>query len=384
MPRIFRSRSLGYLVGLAAVAGLAAGYALAASSHGTIILQTPPAAAMCHDCAQPYAKLPLDPPAGFNPLKATDAQLDVYGFPPRPDAAKAPADYAVWAKAVSAHATRIIPQLRATKIYNGPVKRLSVPNGTVRNGVTGATSNNWSGYVISDSTNPFAATNTRISGVFIVPTAQEAFGTCSSNWVYSSQWIGLDGFNSSDVFQAGSETWASCINGTTVAYYGVWYEWYPTSEVQIANFPVSPGDEIYLYIWNTSSTTGKLYLLDETKNTLVRLSFSAPGGTQLTGNSAEWIVERPGIDGGLATLTNYISDEWEDAIVNAGGGGYSAAAPTAHGKIYSLTMLDDSSAPISTASTSEKNLKYTAPDNSVTTTAGTALWFADEGSARGP
>jgi hypothetical protein len=30
----------------------------------------------------------------------------------------------------------------------------------------------------------------------------------------------------------------------------------------------------------------------------------------LVGNSIEWIVERPGVGGGLATLTNYIDVSW--------------------------------------------------------------------------
>jgi hypothetical protein len=35
-----------------------------------------------------------------------------------------------------------------------------------------------------------------------------------------------------------------------------------------------------------------------------------PSGTSLIVNSAEYVVERPGVNGGLATLTYYIDDFW--------------------------------------------------------------------------
>lgn len=390
MLPFLKNRSVGVLVGLAAIAALGAGYASAGSSANVQenIIYSPPAESVCHDCARPYAKIPLTPPANFNPLTASDAQIAVYGFPPRPNAKTSPGLYTDWARLVSAHATRIIPQLQATRVINGPIKnRSKVQSAGVKNGVLGATSNNWSGYSIIDNTDPFAAVNTKIIATFIVPRGQLAFGSCkgaANASDYSSQWVGIDGDNSPDVFQAGVEVDAQCVSGATVPFYSAWYEWFPLSETRISNFTIAPGDEIHLYIWNTSSTTGNMYMLDETRNKAVTLAFTAPSGTTLVGNSAEWIVERPGVNGGLATLTNYTSVEWEAAVLTAGGHDYSPNLATPSGQIYSLTMLDDSDAPISTGATSARNLIYTSPTNTTTTTSGTALWFANQGSSRGP
>jgi hypothetical protein len=44
------------------------------------------------------------------------------------------------------------------------------------------------------------------------------------------------------------------------------------------------------------------------------VGFTAPSGTKLLGNSAEWITERPSVGGGLATLTNYIADIYWNGV----------------------------------------------------------------------
>src|ERR1700756_4341539 len=95
------------------------------------------------------------PPAGFDPIMASDHELAFHGFPPRPDQNANPKAYARWARAMKASKTRIVPTLEQTTIFHGPVKhavaansnaaesKLAPPPGTVKN----ALSYNWSGYV---------------------------------------------------------------------------------------------------------------------------------------------------------------------------------------------------------------------------------------------
>lgn len=343
--------------------------------------QAPPPESVCRDCARPHAISPPAPPAGFNPLAATDTQLAFYGFPPRPDPAKSPGAYAVWAKVVTLPVTRIVPQLQVTNIANGPARIISVSR-PVANGPTGTASKNWSGYVVQDPNNPFKTANTYIYSAFVVPIAQQAFGTCSSNWDYSSMWVGIDGWGSNDVLQAGVEADAQCSSNTTNPYYAAWYEWYPDNEVRLSNFPIAAGDVIYVYVWNTSTTSGNYYIANDTANVASSLSFSAPNGTVLQGNSVEWIVERPSINSNLATLTNYVADPWYYSHANnPSGAGYSPArAPT--GTIYSVTM-QVSGANVSRAFTStNEGLTYVDPTGASAHYSGTALWFFDEGAAR--
>jgi hypothetical protein len=73
---------------------------------------------------------------------------------------------------------------------------------------------------------------------------------------------------------------------------------------------IAPGDDYFVEVWNTSATQGYAYLVNENTNTSVQIGFTAPSGTTLKGNSAEWVTERPGVGGTLATLTNYIADPY--------------------------------------------------------------------------
>ena len=61
------------------------------------------------------------PPPDFNPLTASDAQLDEYGFPPRPNRDLGPEARARWEQRVMSQ-TRIVPELAQTNVFHGLVK----------------------------------------------------------------------------------------------------------------------------------------------------------------------------------------------------------------------------------------------------------------------
>jgi hypothetical protein len=366
----------------AAVFGCAAA---AGSAQGKITL-VPPAESVCKHCTPPLAIQAPIPPRGFNPVTASDDQLAFYGFPPRPDALSAPGAYSAWHTLVTLPVQRVTTGFQQTTIYNRPADILSTGQKTPGSTTTGASSSNWSGYTVEGSNNVFNVTNTTIYGVFEVPVAQQAFGSCTGGWDYSSQWIGIDGWGSSDVFQAGYEADAYCSGGSTSQFYSAWYEWYPNSETRISGFPANPGDIIYLYIWPTSTTTGEYYIANLTADEATSASFSAPSGTHLQGNSIEWIVERPGVNGSLATLTNYVNVPWYYATAtvpkNNGTTTQYSPADGHSGTILSITMDDNSGNGISDAFTSKNNdLTYVAPNGDNYYYSGTALWFYDFGSA---
>jgi Peptidase A4 family len=173
------------------------------------------------------------PPVTFNPAIASPEALQQYGFPPRPDQLKAPAAYNAWAKAVSAPQTRLqSPQLVQTPIYNGsaqiqPFRESKQPAGEFNSNPSNSiatASSNWSGYADYDNTTkPFA--RSYIYAYWIVPVAQHAFGNSSGGWDYSSQWVGIDGYGSPDVLQAGTEADAYASGPITATFYAGWIEW---------------------------------------------------------------------------------------------------------------------------------------------------------------
>ena len=295
------------------------------------------------------------PPAGFNALTSSDADLAAYGFPPRPNEALQPKAFGAWKKAVAASTRRIAPQLELTNIKHGPIQRVSESSNT---------SNNWSGAVaFSGATSYQADSFYYVFADYVVPAARQAYGVCTGSWDFSSTWIGIDGSGSDDVLQAGSESDAYCDGSGTASFYSAWYEWFPLGEVRIKNFPISAGDDLFVEVWSEGPTQGFAYFENYTTGQTVELEFSAPAGVNLVGNSAEWVVERPGVNGGLADLTNYISDYMADCFAATFGKvGY---APGSSSSIQ-LTMVDDSNKAISTP----------------TLLGDYALWFQDEGSAR--
>jgi hypothetical protein len=246
------------------------------------------------------------PPEGFAALTASDEQLSTFGFPPRPDRAASPKHYASWTKAMVASRKRIVPTLEQTSIFHGPAR---LREGVESTEVTALESYNWSGYVNLNGATRFGSSSfSGIAAEVVVPTALEAFGTCSSSADYASSWVGIDGVDADDVLQAGIEFDAVCLDGVTATLYSPWIEWYPSSEIRISNLPISPGDDYYVQVWNTSATQGYVYLVNENANEAVTICFTPPSGTKLVGNSAEWITERPDVNGAPATLTNYVAE----------------------------------------------------------------------------
>jgi hypothetical protein len=263
------------------------------------------------------------PPAGFDPITASDEELQYHGFPPRPNQTNEPKAYATWAKAMKASKTRIIPKLEQTTVFHGPAKpgkasnptavesSLSAPTGKVSNL---SYSYNWSGYVDFSGASSYGSSSYYyLVNHMVVPVAQQAFGACTGGWDWGSEWNGIDGWGSNDVLQAGVEFDAYCSGGYKSAYYSAWYEWYPYGEVRISSLPVTAGDDVFVEVWHTSPTQGYAYLVNYNNNQAVSVGFTAYPGYPLVGNSAEWIAERPSVGGSLATLTNYIMIPFWDA-----------------------------------------------------------------------
>ena len=279
-----------------------------------------------HELNLPGATTIDAPPAGFDPITASDQDLQYHGFPPRPDQNGTPKAYATWVKAMKASKSRIVPKLEQTDIFHGPVKQAKTPANPTAveySALAGpgkesnvAYSRNWSGYVdFSGATSYGSKSYYFLVNDYTVPVAEQAFNACTGGWDYASAWNGIDGWGSADVLQAGIEFDAYCALGGLIksSYYSAWFEWYPYAEVRISGFPISPGDDMFVEVWHTSATQGYAYLVNYNNNQSVEVGFTAYPGYPLVGNSAEWVVEAPSVGGSITTLTNYIMDPFWDA-----------------------------------------------------------------------
>lgn len=291
----------------------------------------------------------LQPPENFDPERASNADLHEHGFPSRPDREKDRASYMLWKRLTSAKRTRIVPKLSQTCIRHGPASILSERQ--VTPGTIAAQSNNWSGFAIVAPPNTFNTGASHLSAVFTCP---QATGVAMGAGEYhSSQWIGLDGYGSNDVLQCG--TCADLVNPGGVSVNYAWFEWFPNYEIKIDNLPVSFFDRINaaVYIIDPSGHGPVQYHISlENERTLksVDLRLYPPNGTSLIGDTAEWIIERPGVNGQLSLLSRYIDGDapWQPCIAIAPGHGGCYPGYTPVGTIYDITMIENS-VPVSQA-----------------------------------
>jgi hypothetical protein len=157
--------------------------------------------------------------------------------------------------------------------------------------VTATSAFNWSGYA---NTGTKAQTFTKVSGSWTVPSV-----TCSAEDQITSDWAGLDGFNSSTVEQLGTTSW--CYKGKPVYY--TWYEIYPKGAHQMST-AIKPGDKITASV----TRTGTSYAFKLTDSTTTGNNFSVTKTCALAtckDTSAEWISERPSFSIGMVPQAHY-------------------------------------------------------------------------------
>jgi hypothetical protein len=283
----------------------------------------------------------MDVPAGFDPLTASPQQLEAAGLPPRPGWPLQRRALANWQRAVTSNARHVMPDLAPGIVKHGPYQTL--PSGYYQ-------SYNWSGYAVGNTQTSYSASSFyAVEANYVVPVAAQAYGVCTGGWDYSASWVGIDGYGSNDVLAAGTDSDAYCSGSTKAVRYTAWYEWYPSKEVSIGGFPIAPGDDLFVEVWSTSATVGHAYMVNYNTNQVVNLTFNAPSGTMLTGNSAEWVMERPFLAGTLTTLTNYVQDVFLGAFAfdfnsHVSYPGYPYSGVTA----VPMLMLDNSGNEIST------------------------------------
>ncbi len=151
---------------------------------------------------------------------------------------------------------------------------------------------NWAGYVCSSNLQNPKSSVTSVSASWTVPSVES-----SSTDAYSSVWVGIGGQFDTSLIQAGTEQ--DFADGS--AKYYAWYEMLPNNLVPITAIQVSPGDQIKASISQSGSNSWSISIEDVTSNTGFQNTFTY-NSQQL---SAEWIVERPLVNGSFAQLANF-------------------------------------------------------------------------------
>lgn len=246
----------------------------------------------------------FDPlPEGFNPFTATNRQLADYGLPRRPDAQIEAVLRRRWERAMTQTKTWITPEFATPPADfpgTSPPEAVAVPDVNPPM----YTSPNWSGAVQFSGG---GATYTWVAGKWTTtaPNLTNYDGNAPEPW-YEATWIGIDGYTSPDVLQAGTTTYVPSVLGGPVVFQYAWWCWFPAKLVVISNLRVSPGDVMYCLICVQDNTDATVQLSNLTTGVATRFAITPPKGTTLAGDSAEWIVERPGTSAHHSTLPDYV------------------------------------------------------------------------------
>jgi Peptidase A4 family. len=281
--------------------------------------------------------------------KAGPRLLRQHGLPVRPRAAGQPLLRDKWDR------TMALPlrQIRAELAVNYGI--IHGPSGVIDNN----TSSIWSGAAIGSP--PPTETFVTVSANWVVPDAAPPPSAWNGNGyndgVYRlSTWVGIDGYGTSQVLQAGTATVVTVSGGVTSVSIYAWHEWYDdvnkTPEVQVTNFPVSGGDLISCLVCAPQNNHGFVSIANLTTDVVTSIGIDAPPNVTLQGTTAEWILERPSkLVGNTVTpytLPDYGAQFFYDAV---------AGSKTKERDLSASTLLDmkDGSTVVSTAV--EENLK---------------------------
>jgi hypothetical protein len=259
--------------------------------------------------AHPY---PL-PPADFDPLSATDAQLEQYGLPVRPDPESEPELFQYWSWLLGEPFNMITPEF-PTRGGSAPPAPANQAGRSGRRSVRGReNSRNWSGlYIVPQRPNKFVQVigSWHVPQPSVPPVLPE--GAVPNDDEYqSSTWIGIDGhrnYPNSSMPQIGTGQIIRVAGGIKKVSTSAWWDWWSKDDqfppqnrknlpATITNFPVAVGDEISAGVTVQSADEVRFYIKNQTTGLFTTFLVVAPGPILPLGSTAEWIMERPTVIG---------------------------------------------------------------------------------------
>ena len=189
----------------------------------------------------------------------------------------------------------------AAEMHESHGPRIPGPTGVEPNAasVSNWTSTNWSGYAVTGTG------FTSVTGRWKVPQVVPPRRTRPN--LFSSTWVGIDGFNNSNLIQAGTEQ--DWFNGAP--YYQAWWEILPAPETPILSVVVHPGDSMSVSIIK-GAPDWAITLTDTTTNQ----SFTTHQVYTGLLTSSEWVQEAPTIGTRIAKLASDSTVVFDSGTVN--------------------------------------------------------------------
>jgi hypothetical protein len=252
----------------------------------------------------------FDPPAAFDPLKASAAELLKYGFSLEPDPAIAPERHASWMRLFSQKLNFVAADFALPPLpeFQRPGRRKQA----VVNRQPHEMSLNWCGaYVTAKDARTFTEIHADWKVPRPDPPIQPGSGVALDGDYRSSTWIGFDGqrrYLNSSLPQIGTAQEVVVVNGQPRRKIYAWVQWWVSDHrsvpVVLSSLPISAGDLVTCSMVVMNRTTVRFYIKNQSTGYFVApFEQSAPlfhppdGGEpvqlEVSGATAQWIVERP-------------------------------------------------------------------------------------------
>jgi hypothetical protein len=176
------------------------------------------------------------PPTGFEPLKATNAELEEYDIPTPPPTGTPM--HETWEKMMSKlHFTEPSPTFVEDRALYANIQE--------------KTSANWSGYLAQSNSQSYKS----VTGIFSVPSAVKSEKSCPNATM--SAWAGLGGWNSGALSQDGFNVIAGAEKDP------VWWEVLPLAELFIKKVHATPGSRFLATTTITGPSSRSFFVYNE-------------------------------------------------------------------------------------------------------------------------
>jgi peptidase A4-like protein len=240
------------------------------------------------------------PPQGFDPLQARPGELETYGLPPMPDQATQPELFDFWHEMHS----RPLSFPSVNFDYAPTVAQNAQSAAAVQARTRYQSSRNWCGAYVTPRSGRMLI---EVLGSWKVPEVAVPSGAPLDAEYGCSTWIGFDGqrrYLDSTLPQIGTGQFLN-LDGVPGPTTTSWIQWWPGPPLTLPSLPVSPLDtimcwltvvnatQVILRIKNASASSGPYLPFLWTAPQLPMLHPPTPVQAQVSGATAEWVMERP-------------------------------------------------------------------------------------------
>jgi len=268
----------------------------------------------------------------FDPSHASQEELLYYGLPPRPDPRSQPRVYEAWQRGFGQPLTLNSFAFTIAQLSELGYRPYFREEALVQRPSRYVASLNWSGaYLAANRFKKFM----QIWGIWTVPNNLQQAPVPPAVKLRPfncSVWIGLDGqrrYLNSSLPQIGTtSTYDATAPGNTVAQ--AWTQWWDRENPQETlpvpmSLAVDPGNEVLSVLTAVSPRHVHLVMVNLSQGKAIAVWASSPSVTldngrvvplEISGATAEWIVERPMIPGGndLSNLPDYPPTEFDACL----------------------------------------------------------------------